>query len=552
LIYGTIVDTSLNDKYFIAVLDKEYNVLFATDKYSSGTAFSQFVKLAYDEEGKVWGVDIYGTTTETGDGSTPRYRLLLLNNIAIPNQNDTYEVKLRKAYRFPIGYNKVEFEFMIDKVKGEPIYYILSNDYGMLNSQARVIIVEVNVGTTNDWYQATSNLGGISTQDDMLLKVEEDVYTMCYTSTANGHTDLIEWVKGTTPTRTYRISQEGSAITIIKPTTLSFIGYDGNNNWEFKIFDEGIIKQLDTGVLDTIGTGKTYYINGLIFYLMTYCSDDNTNTYKVVFGCYDGTNYNKVEEEFNNINVVEQQVNIKNNYSLYSMDAIFSISGSDDIIFNSKLTSYTNLYSGTPYNFYNSLIGQKGELYNSDNQLIFARQLYNLTTYNNTTTATIEVPNVFLNDSTIENKNLIGATSVELVNNNNSINKNIYEALYVNFINTITIASEEDMITTNPEAAIELTNAINSQNEDSTTMENIRIAKIRYNFQDSTSKIQTLNIENVFGNTYIGRSMTYIDREVDTVDILSNDETIVYATWEIGSSFTINTYNIYDQPFEII
>ena len=77
------------------------------------------------------------------------------------------------------------------------------------------------------------------------------------------------------------------------------------------------------------------------------------------------------------------------------------------------------------------------KLYNSNNKIIFARNLYNKVINANTTISTLNIPNTNLNDITIYNQSLIGETNYVLMNNQESITKNIYENLNINFYTTL-------------------------------------------------------------------------------------------------------------------
>ena len=72
-------------------------------------------------------------------------------------------------------------------------------------------------------------------------------------------------------------------------------------------------------------------------------------------------------------------------------------------------------YNSTPYNDYKSMVGTKGEVY-SNGSLVFARNLYNRTQWNNTTTSTIQIPNTYLNDMILQPKKLL-SNSNNIINN---------------------------------------------------------------------------------------------------------------------------------------
>lgn len=527
-------------EYYIAVLDPDYNVVFISNEYSSGTPLSPIIKLDYDDEGRIWGIDEYGTTTETGDGTTPRYRLIMLNNVAVPNQEGTFEIKLRKTYQFPIGYNKIEGNFLIKKVPDKALYYILSCDYGTGLSSGRYVSVLINVGSSNEWNTATS-LYGIGDNDDLLIAPYNDDYIMYYTSTQVGHTNLISWVEGSSATVIDTLNIEGKGIKIISSSKFSFIHIDAINDiWEFCLYDNGEIITLDQYGLYTYLLAKTYYINGLTFYNIIY-KPTNTST-NAKCGCYDGENYTSNEFYFGSSYIGSTNVFLKNNYGLYSLSSLL-LGEQDDSVWETKIIYYTGLYNGTKYTNYNSLIGQSAEIYNNNN-IIFARSLYNSTIYENQTNSTIVIPNTFLNNTQLTKQILYGETNAPLIDNQNTITKNVYETLYLNFINTINVI-DEDTNTNYPLTASYINQNINTGTK--TNYENTYIGKIKVN------KVNNPFITNVIWsgspNTSTRETNFSIifDDDITSIDFLSNDETTTYYTldtssWETGKTYLITQY----------
>jgi hypothetical protein len=80
------------------------------------------------------------------------------------------------------------------------------------------------------------------------------------------------------------------------------------------------------------------------------------------------------------------------------------------------------------------MIPNSGILYDTDGNIVFARNLYNKTMYGGTTESIIEIPNTYLNDVTLEEKDLISVSNSILNKNTQQITKNIYETLYINFL----------------------------------------------------------------------------------------------------------------------
>ena len=59
------------------------------------------------------------------------------------------------------------------------------------------------------------------------------------------------------------------------------------------------------------------------------------------------------------------------------------------------------------------------------------------------TMSSVEVPNTYLNDTSITQNDLISETNLELIYDTTNWTKNIYEVVDVNFLNTITVKDED-------------------------------------------------------------------------------------------------------------
>lgn len=542
VIYGWFT-TIQYTKYFFGVIDSNYNLLFATDKFSSGTLLNPLVVFAYDEEGRIWGIDIAGTTEENGQ-PTPRYRLLLLNNISTPTIYGKYEVRLRKSYYFPIGYNKIEeMPPLIYKMRDEALYYILGTDYS--TSNGRIISVQINVGASNEWYQTTLNTGGVYSFDDMIVEKQEDTNTIYYTSSEGSNIKLCKWVYGSSPIVIDTINKESaSKINLISSSKMIFISWETDRKRNFCYYENGDIKILDE-ITNTdpnlyVNTyQRVQYLNGLCFYVLAigYTNVD------VVVGCYDGNKYIREDMTIDHGFLSSNGCTIRNTYALYTISLPLHFIHGYNSLYSVKLTYYQGLYNGTQYEDYDSLVSQNVELFNENNELIFARQIYNSTFVNNTTSSVAEVPNTFLNDTTISTQKLFGQTNANLVTNNNPITKNIYEMLYINFVNSINVI-DEDTNTQYYEVANNITASINATNNDNTSMENSRIGKIQINYIDGTTQMQTTDITSTGTNEYLIKATIYVSNSIESIDILSNDETQIYTTiatndLETGKYYTL-------------
>ena len=180
----------------------------------------------------------------------------------------------------------------------------------------------------------------------------------------------------------------------------------------------------------------------------------------------------------------------------------------------------------------NSMIPNSVWLYNND-KIIYARNLYNKVVSGNTTTSTVEVPNLLLNDIDIEQQDLLGETNGVLVSNIETIQKNIYEDLYINFYNTLTMQNQNTQeYITNIVGASRLNGSI-SNSSGGETYNDVKLTKIRINYSDNTSLVKAINpairisqfVYQYSFNIYVPGT-----KDITNIEMISQDESTVYQT----------------------
>ncbi len=198
-------------------------------------------------------------------------------------------------------------------------------------------------------------------------------------------------------------------------------------------------------------------------------------------------------------------------------------------------------YTGYPYSYYNVLVPRYVNLYYAGVALMFSRNVYNITRFNNTTTASVEVPSNYLNNYPIGREKLFGNTGYELVRANELISKNQYEVLHLNFLNTINVI-DEDTNTMYEMGAIKTNEGITTGTQAS--YNNSKCTKYRINYEDNTTLVNTItwrNINDLVKQTYFVIS---VNKAIKNIDLISNDESTIYLTingsFEIGEYYTIN------------
>ena len=182
-----------------------------------------------------------------------------------------------------------------------------------------------------------------------------------------------------------------------------------------------------------------------------------------------------------------------------------------------------------------------------DEGVIFARNLYNKTIYNNITESTLEVPNTMLNDITISGENLLGKTNYVLSQNDDEIEKNIYETLYINVFNKLNMINRNDPnnpIMNNP-GAVYINNSV-SNNPGETEYTNAQITKVRVNYTNGISITKDIISSEITNEIADIQFQITILSDILNIELISNDETAVYQrivdveNYQIGKTYTIS------------
>ena len=248
-------------------------------------------------------------------------------------------------------------------------------------------------------------------------------------------------------------------------------------------------------------------------------------------------------------NIFNQRAVLRRNYNIVNL---FTFSG----YFKTNLGNPTGTINGYELNIQNlaPVNGYKGDKYiNNDSlvpsyvdlfnnsSLLFSRNIYNISKQNNMSMSSVEIPNSYLNDATITQNDLVSKTNLNIVEDPTQWSKNIYEVVDLNFLNTISVI-DEDTNTPYLESAIKVNNATTDGGD--TNYQNTPCNKYRINYNDNTTSIGTLTWNSI--NNYNKKTQItfYVDKEINSIDLISNDETTIYLhipiEAEIGSYYTIN------------
>lgn len=551
-------DTTLKTNSKIIILDENFNIVQKIEEYSSGVQFGEFIDLQVDSSGEFYLLEKFNNS----------YRFVMLNNILAKLSDETdYHVDIRKSYEIPSTYQNNEFRDITKSLNNS--YYCFTG-VGIPNTKVIALELRVNVGSENEWNFYTSETV------DFILSSKGTAF---WDSQSNINIKLGASVGDMSGTNYYEFYNYNDALsfnvfdTTIHGDVLDFallssdlgyisvkdsFGYYGNYetnhiykiDYESKSLIDIYSVKCDLDLPTQIG-GITFFKtdNYQLFFKNIYpITSDREGNYNVIIGKIISNNcYTKDLTTMQFTAIQQSFLFVQRIYDLYKI----AFQKENSVLYTDQIYNEFN-YNGNTYENTNSLKPNHVVLYNNNDEILFSRNLYNLTLNNNSYTATVEIPNQYLNDGTISKQSLIGETNYELIENSEIITKNIYEKLLINFQNTITIFEDTIQNLTN---SIKLNNSINQTLDyDNTKMTKYRINYKEYNsntywngdstiyWNGSSEEIweETTTIKDLPTPTIINNLATYIinintAQGINTIEFLSNDETTVYRTIDLSS-----------------
>ena len=543
VLYGNSFQGKIIGSYFV-IINEKFMPIYFIDSYDSGTMFENIMKINVDEQGQFYGIE------EVNLNTTPRKRFIMLNNFLIkPETQQTYKVKLRQSYNLPTPLSDCDTFSGITKSQTQAKYLISGTYRNSLLNQPVVTELTINVGSTNDWkhykYNDKTNFigSGIYANWDSSGNITFKVAGVVYLQD-NYYT---EYTKGNNELDQYQIQlteqpQDVAKCQIVNMNT-TYFAYNTtlSSTMHLKInkimYSTNTISNLVDKTKPTAGTQDIFLnvTNGILFYGIDYY-DNNIINHLYVGMIRDMTVY---EKDYGTSTVSRRMTNmiVTNQYNLYNIYG----EAKDSTTTNSQLVYNRLEYNGLAFENNRSLIPQSGILYN-DNIIIFARDLYNKTLYQNTTLSVMQIPNTLLNDIPIEMQNLIGTTNKILNSNTESYLKNIYETLYLNFYNTLTIENRNTQDYIINQLGSEALNQSVSSTGDYTDK---KATKYRLNYSDNTTHIGTVQ-PTITNNIATYQFIIYVPstKTINNVDIISQDETITYQTIDTSSLLNNKYYQI--------
>lgn len=575
IMYGGYKNNNGETIGFIILVDINSNPIKYIDSFSSGTKLRYIQCMIQGDDNYFYAIDDTEISWKNNNISNTQKRFLMLNNFSV-SVNNEYKVNLRKSYILSSSYQN----FYCKEIFKEPNYshYAFCGWYASASTSAanriKAIELKVNVGSANEWYNyqvnnnitSQANLVTFNSSNQAKIQIlgipngSNDCYL--YTKDFNSNS-LIESTFYTFPYETYNnfdLEQQGLFL--------------DSNNFYFIMDTQDVVARdiqtqqpvsferhlalyhytISTGTLETIydnymGT-TTYAVNnermqidnneGKLYIALynNFSNENNTADYSIQR--YEG-NWNPIKVgEGKKFLKTQRAFYVGNKFNLLQLVLYpTNLRRATWYFFIAKEIYNSNQYNGDPYTSVDSLVPEYANLY-SNNELVFSRNLYNVTKQSNSTMSSVEVPYNYLNDLDIIQNDLISKTNQELINDYTNWNKNIYEIVDVNFLNTINVIDEDTNISY-LDSAIKVNNSITDGGN--TNYQNTPCTKYRLNYTDNTSSIGNItwsDINDLVKQTTISFSPA---KEVKSIDLISNDESTIYMTinetFETGKLYTI-------------
>lgn len=528
---------------YIMILDEKYNIIQVIKNYSNGEEFGKILGLNVGDDGRFFAIE---------KDTNNYYRIVLMNNIVakLPSQAN-YRVVQRQTYRVTDQsyFADVGISYDIKIVKqNESARYVMwgfeEDNSDIINVRALEFVI--NVGSTNEW----NYVGNLSQRIYLQNPVFD--WKISWNNSNQFQINIHLLNESTYESNTHIFYEEinKSYTENIFRHVVSYPPVMRNLNISNIHYKQLLFKD-SGGCYLSISISNKYYLYNVVnddystpFFEQQMTAPANFRGIHLlknkgnVFYTYQNGNTTYVGVLVNETMYSTQATQFNANKTLFleSMQSIFNlytlyIQAGDYI--NVYKLPYIDKTNNQSYKTLQSLIPYFGKLYDTNNNLVFARTLYNLNVSGQTTTSIIQVPNQYLNNVTIGNEKLIGKTYIGLNNDTEAFQKNQYEEVFVNFANSLVMINENDENNPiiNNEGAARLNLAISKIND----YTSIIASKYRINYYDGssiTSNFLPSQITLVAGETRKYRFTFPVyncqANEIKSIDIMSADGNTIY------------------------
>ena len=514
---------------FVVITDNNLEPLGIINSSYGGTLFSAFQMTSANDsgEGRIYFVS--------------NNRIYYINDPTSKKPLEEYNIRILASYPLQLnGGSLLTFKKYAD---GGNFVFAYRRGTG------RIGITEFvnNVGAPSEWNTYEYDFNEIYFTGSLdIFPIWDNGFEcrVCYITSVEDSMSVYDVMKvlitndnvGTLSLQVYKIIPVDADLQTTQTTMITYnkVAYivSGLSNHKFLHITD-ISTEQDTMVYEFVNSTPVFKVlNNMLFIKEEIPSGSDYNIYCGVV--IDDTYYRQTMYVSN----VQTQFFVFNMYNLYTF-LVYEVSR----IKKAYLIYNENNYNGQPYNSDKSTVSNSAVLYNSNSEPIFARNLYNKTTYNNTESSTVNVPNFQLNDTTISNESLISMANNEIVSSDLEITKNIYENLFINFFNTINITDNNfDKNQANTIGASYFVSGINNLSYD-----DIKATKFKVTYTDETTFTGDITDISLNGTTANLVFCIYVDKPINKIEIISNDTTTSYA--EIGNqSYDLNSiYKITQQ-----
>lgn len=448
-----IDDTATTMRGFVTILDNDFDIVQTITQYSSGTYLGIFEAINVGTDGNFFGI-------ENNNGIK---RFVMLNNIIAKLPSETeYKVVLRQSYNVPDTSKLYSASVTgIIKAPGIAKYCVYGNYFENPSRKPLVTEIEVNVGSTNNWidytysgdveFYASDCLPSWNKNGDLSFKM------VGIENIGSGTNNYAFCMYSTTGVTTLTRQQIGSGLGVGKTMDMKILtandiyacfsefGSTSMNLYMYKVnvsnYTLNTFYTKNTPIVESeYNSGIAILKNGAELFYSVSANKDTTPTKTLYyFGKVIGSQaYEYYLGEFDpsltNLFSVQKQFNL---YDYYMQV--------ENVVYDMKQVYNPLNYNGLPYQALNSMVPNSVNIYDPNGVVIFARNLYNRIVNNNTTISTVEVPNDFMNDVTIQLKELISQTNNVMVSDSMEIVKNVYEELLINFVNSIIVKNSNNI-----------------------------------------------------------------------------------------------------------
>lgn len=540
MLCGTTTEKPHN---FISLFDERLNLIQFIDKFDSGSNMYDIRTFIQDSDGNIYAYSL--------DTNTSTQRLLYLNNVyASGSLTGYYKVSIKKSYIVPTSTNFTIAEYTTDTtlIKQDSTYYVIGHN---TSSDTTILKIGINVGSENTWdtYSLSSNNLYFSQAQAIATTNSYKIYGIDYIAgkymeaTLTDSISITKQITLNSEDASFNFFYSGVAL-INDSNVYAFLVISQSSPYKFKIlkFGSSSYSTIYSYSSTNIPLGLIKVVNNKPFIKLRYKQNDDY-IHKIGIMLNDVIYWGNETEGYTGESLSSDMASvfIINNYNLYNiMYNAGEYSSKNLLVYND------NNYNGEPFIDEESLFPNSSVLRDNNEDIIFARNLYNKTISGSTTTSSVEIPNSMLNNITIKGKTLLSKNKNILNEETNQFTKNVYEKVNVNFINTW------NMINNNTSSSVvNFTGAtrINDSATNTLDYDDAKATKYKINYSDGTNAIMSfqstqIKITSLKRARYEFQVQVPSDKTITSIQIISNDEETIYQTINTSSMESNKTYNI--------